>query len=283
MGVADAQKQSQTRDLEHDRLGTLEGVHNGAWNVLSVVSTARTMAAGAGRFAACLGGIAMLPLARAGPETGLMLPGATPSGNGLEQLWQNHPKAMVAALMTTAVVTCGTAYGLIRSSISAGSPSVDMSADNPLAELLESLGATTISACQNLTHEIEQLHSVDYDYSSLIPDLTKIDRMADEFSAMVKQEIDDGTHALSLESPRQCIDSELRSPALRTLRNRIENMRGRLTINALPSDFELELTRKKFNKAANIATKIDATLKRSSDLLADKIDSYHARNLPRLG
>ena len=233
MGVTNAQQQSPTQGSKPDRLGSLKEVHNGTWHApsdgivcqpLRSAATAVTrILEGAGRFAACLSSVAMLPLAHAGPEeTGLMLSGTAPSGNGLAQLIQNHPKAAIAVVMTAATATFGTVYGLLRPS---------MAADSPSAERQISPDPLTILACRNLLSDVQYLRNVQYESSESVslPDavdkLEAISIAAADLEVKVRQEVDGGTQKESLKSLRQCIERDLKNEAFKELNDQISSLR----------------------------------------------------------
>jgi hypothetical protein len=229
---------------------------------------------------AALSWIAALPLARADDgEAGGLIVGSSGGeiavrGYGAAQLMRDNPWMGTVALVAATFMVCGSAYGLVRSS---------MSTDGPSVLPHDSIGATVMSACQNLIAEIPDPQSVSF-RTLLAPQLQNIDNWTDQLIAMVDSEIDGGTQAASLEQMRECIDSELMKGALRPFRSRLELLTRHLQRSGFGVDpRHLPAIRKKFNESIRLANGINEKLRHGISQLTSEINRQHARPIPRIG
>jgi hypothetical protein len=187
---------------------------------------------------------------------------------------RDNPVIATVALITTTVLVCGSVFGLLRPSISTEGPS---------SEAQNSIGATVMSACQNLIDEIPDSQSVSFE-SPLVPKLHEIDRWTDGLIDMVNNEINHGTQAASLEQMRECIDNELKEGALKPFRSRLKLMVTHLQRSGFGVDpRHLPVIREKFNESIRLANGIHEKLKNAVDQITTEINRQHARPIPRIG
>lgn len=193
---------------------------------------------------------------------------------GAAQLMRDNPVIATVALMTTTVLVCGSVFGLLRPSIATEGSS---------AELQNSIGATVMSACQNLIDEIPDAQGVSFE-SPLEPKLQEIDRWTDELIGMVDNEIRNGTQAASLEQMRECIKDELKEGTLKPFRSRLKLMkthlqRGGFGINPR----NLAAIGRKFTESIRLANAVDLKLKLAVDQITTEINYQRAIPIPRIG
>jgi len=290
--VTAAQGQWPIQQAKTDRLETLQNVRNDTRNAAyagidsrlsrSAISAQATMSTIASGVAFGLYWIATLPLAHAtideGEGGGLMVPSSGSEiavrSYGAAQLMRDHPTIGTIALITTTVLVCGSVFGLLRPSTSIEGPS---------AQPQVGIGATAMSACDNLIAEIPHAESVSI-RTPLISKLQKIDRWTNGLLQLVRDQVSDDTPAPSLESLRQHIDEHLRVGKLEPLKNQLDYLKRALGMGGLDVDpIDLEDIGGKLFTSAGLVDRIIGKVKQAVEILTTEIDRQGEITLPRIG
>jgi len=295
--VTAAQGQWPIQQAKTDRLETLQNVRNDTRNAASAgidsrlsrsaISAHATMSTIASGVAFGLYWIATLPLAHAtideGEGGGLIVPSSGSEiavrSYGAAQLMRDHPTIGTITVITTIALVCGSVFGLLRPSTSIEGPS---------AQAQVGIGATAMSACDNLIAEIQDARSASTHaqsiHTQLVPKLEQIVRWTDELVLEVDNEINRGTQAASLESIRECIDSELKEGALEPLQVQLRSTIRQLQLGGLSIERgNLETIGGKLYASARLAAGIHEKLEQAVDLITTEIDRQNAISLPRIG